>query len=97
MFCITSGDVLHAFAIPSLGLKIDAVPGRLNTLSIQGAKAGLYYGQCSELCGYGHGFMPMLLNLYLINNCFFLLNINNGAIFYHYYFVGIFLNNKVIF
>ena len=41
MFCITSGDVLHAFAIPSLGLKIDAVPGRLNTLSIQGAKAGL--------------------------------------------------------
>lgn len=63
MFCITSGDVSHASAVPSSGSKIDAVPGRLNTLSIQGAKAGLYYGQCSELCGYGHGFMVRLMKV----------------------------------
>jgi len=60
MFFVTSGDVLHSFAVPSLGLKIDAVPGRLNTLSMQGAKAGIYYGQCSELCSSGHAFMPIV-------------------------------------
>lgn len=68
MFCITSGDVLHSFAVPALGFKIDAVPGRLNTLSTQGAKAGLYYGQCSELCGYGHGFMPIVIESIPHNN-----------------------------
>ena len=68
MFCTTSGDVLHSFAVPSLGFKIDAVPGRLNTLSTQGAKAGLYYGQCSELCGYGHGFMPIVIEFIPHNN-----------------------------
>lgn len=68
MFCITSGDVLHSFAVPALGFKIDAVPGRLNTLSTQGAKAGLYYGQCSELCGYGHGFMPIVIEFIPHNN-----------------------------
>lgn len=68
MFSVTSGDVLHSFAVPALGFKIDAVPGRLNTISLQGAKAGLYYGQCSELCGYGHGFMPIVIEFVPFNN-----------------------------
>lgn len=56
---ITSKDVIHAFAVPSLGLKVDAVPGRLNQLSCYINRPGIYYGQCSELCGVNHAFMPL--------------------------------------
>lgn len=56
-FIVTSIDVLHSFAVPSLGLKIDAVPGRLNQISAFLLRPGVYYGQCSELCGVNHGFM----------------------------------------
>ena len=56
---VTSMDTLHSFAIPSLGLKIDAVPGRLNTVEIFLFRMGSFYGQCSELCGVGHSFMPI--------------------------------------
>jgi len=56
---ITSKDVIHSFAIPSLGLKVDAVPGRLNQLSCYLNRPGVYYGQCSELCGVNHAFMPL--------------------------------------
>lgn len=55
----TGADVIHNWAIPSFGIKIDAVPGRLNETWIRITKAGTYYGQCSELCGKGHGFMPI--------------------------------------
>lgn len=58
-FLITSEDVLHSWAIPSLGIKMDAVPGRLNQVITTISKTGVYYGQCSELCGVGHGFMPI--------------------------------------
>lgn len=58
---ITSGDVLHSWAVPSLGLKIDAVPGRLNQVSMFVKREGVYYGQCSEICGVNHGFMPIVL------------------------------------
>lgn len=57
----TAGDVIHSFAIPSLGLKIDAIPGRINEAWVKITKPGHYYGQCSELCGVGHGFMPISL------------------------------------
>lgn len=57
----TSSDVLHAFAIPAFGIKIDSVPGRLNETWFQVSKAGVYHGQCSELCGTGHGFMPIVV------------------------------------
>lgn len=60
---ISSSDVLHSFAIPSLGLKVDAVPGRLNQLSLYIKRNGFYYGQCSELCGVNHGFMPISLRV----------------------------------
>lgn len=56
---VTAGDVLHAFAIPALGVKKDAVPGRLNETWVRINKPGMYYGQCSELCGTNHGFMPI--------------------------------------
>lgn len=56
---ITSADVLHSWAIPSLGVKLDACPGRLNQTSIFIKRPGVYYGQCSEICGVNHGFRPI--------------------------------------
>jgi cytochrome c oxidase subunit 2 len=58
---ITATDVLHSWAIPSLGVKLDAVPGRLNQTSLFIKRAGTYYGQCSEICGVNHGFMPIVV------------------------------------
>jgi cytochrome c oxidase subunit 2 len=55
----TSVDVLHAWAVPALGLKTDSVPGRLNEMWVKIERPGMYYGQCSELCGNNHGFMPI--------------------------------------
>jgi len=60
-FCITSGDVIHSWAIPSLGVKCDAVPGRLNEIAVYIDFNGVYYGQCSELCGLNHAFMPIVV------------------------------------
>lgn len=60
---ITSNDVLHSWAIPSLGIKMDAVPGRLNQLYLYVLSSGMYYGQCSELCGINHGFMPIVVRV----------------------------------
>ena len=62
-FLITSSDVLHSFAIPSLGIKCDAIPGRINAIGIEIYRTGLYYGQCSELCGVNHGFMPIAVEV----------------------------------
>ena len=56
---VTAADVLHSWAVPSLGVKVDAVPGRLNELWFNINEPGTYYGQCSELCGTNHGFMPI--------------------------------------
>ncbi|MFA7277194.1 MAG: cytochrome c oxidase subunit II [Pseudobdellovibrionaceae bacterium] len=58
-FDITASDVIHSFAVPAFGIKVDAVPGRLNSTWARVTKPGVYYGQCSELCGKGHGFMPI--------------------------------------
>ncbi len=57
----TSTDVIHSWAIPSFGVKEDAVPGRLNETWFKVDEPGTYYGQCSELCGNGHGFMPIMV------------------------------------
>lgn len=64
---ITAGDVLHCWAVPSLGVKMDAVPGRLNQSSLYIKREGLFFGQCSELCGVNHGFMPIVVNAVSIN------------------------------
>jgi cytochrome c oxidase subunit 2 len=58
---ITSSDVLHSWAVPSLGIKVDAVPGRLNQFVVEIKRPGVFYGQCSELCGPFHGFMPIVI------------------------------------
>lgn len=60
---ITSADVLHSWAIPSFGLKVDACPGRLNQTTIFIKRLGTFYGQCSELCGTNHGFMPICVEI----------------------------------
>nr|YP_010853515.1 cytochrome c oxidase subunit II [Tritonia iocasica]WGM82640.1 cytochrome c oxidase subunit II [Tritonia iocasica] len=57
----TSADVLHAWALPAMGVKMDAVPGRLNSFSMFVEKPGVYYGQCSEICGANHSFMPIVV------------------------------------
>ena len=56
---LTSADVLHCWGIPSFGIKMDACPGRLNQTSMFIKREGVYYGQCSEICGVNHGFMPI--------------------------------------
>lgn len=58
---ITAEDVLHSWAVPSLGVKIDAVPGRLNQATFIVARSGVFYGQCSEICGANHSFMPIVV------------------------------------
>ena len=55
---VTSADVIHSFAVPALGLKTDAIPGRMNETWLRIEKPGVYYGQCSELCGKNHAYMP---------------------------------------
>lgn len=59
----TGADVIHAFAVPSFGIKIDAIPGRLNETWFKATKVGMYYGQCSELCGKDHAYMPIAVRV----------------------------------
>ena len=66
---ITSADVLHSWAVPSLGIKVDACPGRLNQTSTYLSRAGIkHYGQCSEICGINHGFMPIVVESFDISS-----------------------------
>ena len=58
---VTAADVLHSWAVPSLGIKIDACAGRLNQTSVFILRSGVFYGQCSEICGVGHGNMPIVI------------------------------------
>jgi cytochrome c oxidase subunit 2 len=60
---VTAADVLHSFAVPSFGFKIDAIPGRLNEAWFKADREGVYYGQCSELCGNGHPYMPIAVRV----------------------------------
>src|SRR5262249_39949844 len=59
----TGSDVIHAFAVPSFGVKIDAIPGRINETWFKATREGVYYGQCSELCGKDHAFMPIAVRV----------------------------------
>src|SRR5579864_1084883 len=60
---VTGADVIHSFAVPSFGIKIDAVPGRINDTWFKATKTGMFYGQCSELCGKDHSFMPIAVHV----------------------------------
>ena len=60
-FIVTSDDVIHSYASPSLGIKCDAYPGRLNQVSVFTNREGVFYGQCSEICGILHSSMPVVI------------------------------------
>ena len=60
---VTASDVIHAFAMPAFGIKVDAVPGRINETWFKATREGLYYGQCSELCGKDHAYMPIAIRV----------------------------------
>ena len=60
---VTGGDVIHRWAMPRLGVKVDAIPGRVNGRGLVSAKCGTFYGQCSEICGANHSFMPVVLDV----------------------------------
>jgi cytochrome c oxidase subunit 2 len=60
---VTAADVIHAFALPAFGVKIDAIPGRLNETWFKATHTGMFYGQCSELCGKDHAFMPIAIRV----------------------------------
>jgi len=60
---VTGADVIHSFAVPSFGVRIDAVPGRINDTWFKATREGIYYGQCSELCGVDHSFMPITVRV----------------------------------
>ena len=59
----TSNDVIHSFAVPAFWVKLDATPGRINEMTFKVEKEGVYFGQCSELCGARHGFMPIAVEV----------------------------------
>nr|YP_009942994.1 cytochrome c oxidase subunit II [Littorina brevicula]QOD40599.1 cytochrome c oxidase subunit II [Littorina brevicula]ULR86923.1 cytochrome c oxidase subunit 2 [Littorina brevicula]UOH96712.1 cytochrome c oxidase subunit II [Littorina brevicula] len=65
---VTSADVIHSWTVPSLGIKADAVPGRLNQLSFYIKYPGVFYGQCSEICGANHSFMPIVVEAVPLKN-----------------------------
>ena len=60
---VTGADVIHSFSVPSFGVKIDAIPGRLNETWFKAEREGMYYGQCSQLCGRDHAFMPIAVHV----------------------------------
>lgn len=60
-FMVTSADVIHSWTIPSFGVKIDAIPGRINQFCFSTKRSGIFFGQCSEICGANHSFMPIVL------------------------------------
>nr|ACU00316.1 cytochrome c oxidase subunit II [Pseudobranchus axanthus] len=65
---ISSEDVLHSWALPSMGVKTDAVPGRLNQTTFIASRPGVFYGQCSEICGANHSFMPIVVETTPLNS-----------------------------
>nr|BCD52212.1 cytochrome c oxidase subunit II [Strongyloides procyonis] len=75
-FCITSADVIHSWALPSFAIKLDAVSGILSTVTYNFPLIGVFYGQCSEICGANHSFMPICVEVTLLENfknwCYFM-------------------------
>jgi cytochrome c oxidase subunit 2 len=75
---LTGADVLHSWAVPALGVKTDAVPGRMNQIPLYIKREGVFYGQCSELCGVNHGFMPIVVKAVSLKNYFNWINTQYG-------------------
>ena len=75
---VTAADVIHSWTVPSLGIKADAIPGRLNQLGFVANRPGVFYGQCSEICGANHSFMPIALEIVPSNTFVNWLNANSS-------------------
>jgi len=75
---ISSSDVLHSWTVPTLGIKVDAVPGRLNQLNFLITRPGLFYGQCSEICGANHSFIPIVIEAVNLKSFIKWVNANNN-------------------
>lgn len=60
---VTAADVIHSWTVPSLGIKVDAIPGRLNQLGVNSSRPGIFFGQCSEICGANHSFIPISVEI----------------------------------
>nr|QLD96922.1 cytochrome c oxidase subunit 2 [Ogadenus brumpti ssp. 1 BJM-2017]UYB77900.1 cytochrome c oxidase subunit II [Ogadenus brumpti]UYB77913.1 cytochrome c oxidase subunit II [Ogadenus brumpti] len=69
-FLVSSADVIHSWTIPALGLKMDAIPGRLNQMFTNPSRPGVFFGQCSEICGANHSFMPISMEITSLKNFF---------------------------
>nr|YP_003208145.1 cytochrome c oxidase subunit II [Loripes lacteus]ABJ55670.1 cytochrome c oxidase subunit 2 [Loripes lacteus] len=69
LLSVSSADVIHSWAVPAMGVKMDAVPGKHNILLLEPSRCGIFYGQCSELCGVNHSFMPIVVEV-ISNSCF---------------------------
>lgn len=77
LILIRSNDVIHSFTVPNIGIKVDAIPGLLNEISLLINLPGIYYGQCSEICGINHRFIPIVVEVNRLNNFIsFLFNFN---------------------
>ena len=86
LFLVTGSDVIHSWSLPAIGFKVDAIPGRLNAATIFAQSLGSYYGQCSEICGAQHGFMPIEVKVvpkFLVNIIYDLkmLSISNISVY----------------
>jgi len=75
---ITATDVLHSWSVNSLGVKVDAIPGRLSQLTLFLKREGVFYGQCSELCGVNHGFMPIVVRSVSLSEYLYWLSVNKN-------------------
>lgn len=69
-FLVSSADVIHSWTVPSFGVKFDAVPGRINQFCFSSKRSGIFFGQCSEICGANHRFMPIVLECVPFKNFF---------------------------
>ena len=67
---LRSSDVIHSWTVPTLGVKRDCIPGRLNDLSFTPQRPGVFYGQCSEICGANHRFIPIVINIIKLEDIF---------------------------
>lgn len=70
-FLVSSSDVIHSWTLPTFGVKIDAIPGRINQFCFLSARSGVFFGQCSEICGTNHSFMPIVMERVPFNDFFF--------------------------
>lgn len=93
---VTADDVIHSWAIPALGVKIDALPGRLNQIFLKIDRCGHFYGQCSEICGVNHGFMPISIYAVELNDFFKYVNFITKSAYHTMYLKHYFIRNSFI-